>query len=408
MAALEYDVDNRLKRWTGAAGDEFYGYLADNKRVWKKTPGGVETYYLYGLGGQKLMTCSVVASPFALNCAMTHVYFGGKVIRADGEAVVQDRLGSVVARGGMKRDYFPYGDEIGGATAGNVDKFGTYMRDQTTGLDYADQRYYAGNMSGRFLTADPYEASGGAAEPSSWNRYPYVGGDPVNSNDPQGLKCVQVSSGGRVQWADDGAGGGCDKAGVNGDGSMTSHKINVAADINAIIMSNSRAYLGGGQTWAGMASLEAQPPDMVEVAYLDPIPYLDLDRELREREECYRNAAEKNEEQRRGLHEWVEEEFRDLKSAGGSATKWALWGAKQGFKGELSAMVGYAVRGAAGALLGGFVGGTLALGGGIIAGPVLDPILRVVANAAVDNVLDLSLTIANSHCGGAPLMPTVP
>jgi hypothetical protein len=90
-AALAYDVDNRLTRWTGAAGDEFYGYLADNKRVWKKAPSGVETYYLYGLGGQKLMTCSVVESPFALNCAMTHVYFGGKVIRADGEAVVQDR-----------------------------------------------------------------------------------------------------------------------------------------------------------------------------------------------------------------------------------------------------------------------------------------------------------------------------
>jgi RHS repeat-associated protein len=199
-AALAYDVDNRLTRWTGAAGDEFYGYLADNKRVWKKAPGGVETYYLYGLGGQKLMTCSVVESPFALNCAMTHVYFGGKVIRADGEAVVQDRLGSVVARGGMKRDYFPYGDEIGGATAGNVDKFGTYMRDQTTGLDYADQRYYAGNMSGRFLTADPYEASGGAAEPSSWNRYPYVGGDPVNANDPEGLFAIGVVGGGRVVY----------------------------------------------------------------------------------------------------------------------------------------------------------------------------------------------------------------
>jgi RHS repeat-associated protein len=53
--------------------------------------------------------------------------------------------------------------------------------------NYADQRYYAGNMSGRFLTADPYEASGGAAEPGSWNRYSYVLGDPIGYHDKSGL-----------------------------------------------------------------------------------------------------------------------------------------------------------------------------------------------------------------------------
>jgi hypothetical protein len=34
---------------------------------------------------------------------------------------------------------------------------------------------------------DPYVASGGAANPSSWNRYAYVGGDPINFFDPRGL-----------------------------------------------------------------------------------------------------------------------------------------------------------------------------------------------------------------------------
>ena len=43
------------------AQSSLYGYL--------KTPAGVETLYLYGLGGQKLMTCSVVASPFSLTCS---------------------------------------------------------------------------------------------------------------------------------------------------------------------------------------------------------------------------------------------------------------------------------------------------------------------------------------------------
>ncbi|HLH43877.1 MAG TPA: RHS repeat-associated core domain-containing protein, partial [Bryobacteraceae bacterium] len=58
-----------------------------------------------------------------------------------------------------------------------------------TGLDYADQRYYQPGM-GRFLTADPYMANnGGSGEPSdpgSWNRFAYVGGDPVNLTDPDG------------------------------------------------------------------------------------------------------------------------------------------------------------------------------------------------------------------------------
>jgi RHS repeat-associated protein len=209
-AEMSYDVDNRLRTWRGPASqiEEEYGYLADNKRVWKKTPAGAETYYLYGVGGQRLMTCSIVASPFSLICSMTHVYFGGKLIRADGDPVVHDRLGSVVARGNAygsgvvtKRDHFPYGDEIGGATSGNVDKFGTYTRDATTGLDYADQRYYAGTLGGRFLTADPYEASGGTSEPGSWNRYPYVGGDPVNANDPGGLAVCWVN-----QWYREGSG----------------------------------------------------------------------------------------------------------------------------------------------------------------------------------------------------------
>jgi hypothetical protein len=38
------------------------------------------------------------------------------------------------------------------------------------------------------MSADPYVASGGAADPGSWNRYSYVSGDPVNFNYPEGLQ----------------------------------------------------------------------------------------------------------------------------------------------------------------------------------------------------------------------------
>jgi hypothetical protein len=37
------------------------------------------------------------------------------------------------------------------------------------------------------MTPDPYRASGGPADPESWNRYTYVEGDPVNYGDSSGL-----------------------------------------------------------------------------------------------------------------------------------------------------------------------------------------------------------------------------
>jgi len=55
-----------------------------------------------------------------------------------------------------------------------------------TGLDYADQRYYASTY-GRFNTPDPSRRSAKAGNPLSWNRYAYTLGDPVNGNDPKGL-----------------------------------------------------------------------------------------------------------------------------------------------------------------------------------------------------------------------------
>ena len=194
VSGMTYDVENRLLTANGNGSLEEFAYLGDNKRVWKKaTQGGtpVEQYYLYGVGGQRIATYSAVYSggTLTLTYASKDVYFGGRVIWQNGKAVVQDRLGSVMARGngvgGVEtHDYFPYGEERT-ATVGDRNKFGTYHRDQT-GLDYADQRYY-NSAIGRFLSSDPYEASSGASDPGSWGRQAYVDGDPVNWNDPSGL-----------------------------------------------------------------------------------------------------------------------------------------------------------------------------------------------------------------------------
>jgi RHS repeat-associated protein len=85
--------------------------------------------------------------------------------------------------------YTAYGVERT-SSANDAEKFATYYRDAKTGLDYAINRYYWSGL-GRFLTADPYEATADGAnnpvEPQSWNRYAYVLSDPMNGFDPTGL-----------------------------------------------------------------------------------------------------------------------------------------------------------------------------------------------------------------------------
>jgi RHS repeat-associated protein len=71
--------------------------------------------------------------------------------------------------------------------------FATYTREAATGLDYANQRYYA-SVYGRFNSPDPFGGSAGIYNPGSWNRYAYSLGDPVNNYDPSGLECSPVES----------------------------------------------------------------------------------------------------------------------------------------------------------------------------------------------------------------------
>jgi len=116
------------------------------------------------------------------------VYFAGKLISAEGNAVAVDATGSVrwsSAGSGTARTYYPYGAEYT-ATANDTEKYATYTRDSLTGLDYAMNRYYSSSW-GRFVTPDPSPSSIDLRTPQSWNRYAYAVEDPVNGNDPSGL-----------------------------------------------------------------------------------------------------------------------------------------------------------------------------------------------------------------------------
>ncbi|MCW5980888.1 MAG: hypothetical protein KIT09_22595 [Bryobacteraceae bacterium] len=190
-ATLTYDQFNRLTQVTATGCyAESYGYGADGRRVWKKTQVGstvTETVYVYGVGGERIAAYTPDTSGATLEFTNEKrwVYFGGRVVKGPDGPEFRDRLGSVALRGGTAASYFPYGEERT-ATAGEKDKFATYFRDGMTGLDYAQQRYYSSTL-GRFLTADRITANNAVVLPDNWNKYTYVGGDPVNKTDPAGL-----------------------------------------------------------------------------------------------------------------------------------------------------------------------------------------------------------------------------
>ena len=193
QGSFPYDVENRM---VVALDGSSYLYDPSGKRVMKIATNNTRTLYFYGITGQKLVTytCIPDGSGNITSCGYpaTNVYFGGKLMRSNGVTVATDRLGSVRGNStGERMSYYPYGEERT-STADGREKFGTYTRDNP-GQDYADQRYYAPG-SGRFMTPDPSGLDAtDVSNPDSWNMYAYVGGDPVNYSDPEGLlRCGDI------------------------------------------------------------------------------------------------------------------------------------------------------------------------------------------------------------------------
>jgi RHS repeat-associated protein len=72
---------------------------------------------------------------------------------------------------------------------GNTDnvrqKFTGLQKDDETQQDFAGERYYS-NQHGRFTAVDPLLVSGKPGNPQTFNRYAYVGGNPLKRVDPNG------------------------------------------------------------------------------------------------------------------------------------------------------------------------------------------------------------------------------
>ncbi|MGE5648368.1 MAG: RHS repeat-associated core domain-containing protein [Acidobacteriota bacterium] len=190
---MSYDVENRLVQAVHTQnGTQKYVYNPWNQRVWSST-GSSEGVMMYGPNGERLVWLPVVVSPGGAKLVLLFVYAGvdakvrpilhfrGRKIWSGG-GVKEDRLGTWVDGGSTPYPVYPYGEQ----RSQYYVVYATYPR-ETNGLDYAMNRWYSSQVA-RFTSPDPYQASGGAADPQSWNRYSYVQNDPVNFVDPEGLR----------------------------------------------------------------------------------------------------------------------------------------------------------------------------------------------------------------------------
>jgi len=171
-----------------------YVYDGDNLRV-AKTVGDVTVYYLRDPQGNTLAEYDQDDTFFAI---AEYIYVNGrqiaKVVR-DGDGADDfrffhaDQLGSALVitddegASVWTGDYLPFGGED--SSEGEVDRyrFTQHELDNQTGFLYAKARFYDPRI-GRFISTDPVGGSVGNSQ--SWNRYAYVGNNPLAFIDPDG------------------------------------------------------------------------------------------------------------------------------------------------------------------------------------------------------------------------------
>ena len=196
-----WDAENRLVAiaYPGQSGKATaFAYDGLGRRIqWVSTPRGgrdpVTTDYLWC--GQRL--CQARNSS---NAVIRSYYAEGELTPGPPAASLYyapDQIGSVrrvfSASSAPGYDYDAYGNAL--QTTAAVTDFGYagMIANPDSGLYLTTRRPYD-PVTGRFLTRDPI---GEAGDPLG-NLYAYVGGDPVNASDPEGLATLQIGFGGSV------------------------------------------------------------------------------------------------------------------------------------------------------------------------------------------------------------------
>ncbi|MBL0240338.1 MAG: VCBS repeat-containing protein [Chloracidobacterium sp.] len=157
------------------------------------------TYYAVE-GGSVISEYSEGAGQ-VLTWVKNYIYLGGSLLatqtkNGSGETVQfnhADQLGTrIVTDPGtgtsFEQNTLPFGTSLDSESTGSTNRrFTTYDRSASTGLDYANNRYYD-SQQGRFATVDPIKmGSVKILSPQTLNLYAYVTNDPINKVDPSGL-----------------------------------------------------------------------------------------------------------------------------------------------------------------------------------------------------------------------------
>jgi RHS repeat-associated protein len=189
-----YDGENRMTQ----AGTATYTYNASRQRI-SRTYGGGTTYYINNSG-------FMLSKKLPDNSWRDFIYFGSRlIVEATSSGTFyhhQDTLSTRVLTNSSgtvieQQQPAPFGEVMTDTGYSTNFKFTSYERDGETGNDYALNRQYASNRAS-FNQADPYDGSYDAGSPQTFNRYGYVGNDPLNVVDPSGLAMELVG----VIWID--------------------------------------------------------------------------------------------------------------------------------------------------------------------------------------------------------------
>jgi RHS repeat-associated protein len=191
LRTFVFNGDNKQVQVKDASGNPIgtYYYNGEGKRV-KKSTASETTIFAYDASGKLVAEYSTAPPPPNPTVSYTATDTLGS------PRVITDKQGNVTSR----RDFLPFGEELipdanyrktafkYGYGSDNVRKrFTGYEKDQETGLDFAEARYY-NNIHGRFTAVDPLLASGKSGNPQSFNRYAYTMNQPLSMTDKTGLQ----------------------------------------------------------------------------------------------------------------------------------------------------------------------------------------------------------------------------
>ncbi len=190
--SVAYDGENRVASVTSppnmGGGAETMAYDGLGQRVLKTMPGGTNVYVYDAFGELAAEYSTTGQTPPCTTCYLSTDHLGS--IR-----LVTDASTNVVAR----HDFLPFGEEIPagmaertgqwGSTTDTEQKFTGQVRDQESGMDFFNARYFAMPL-GRFTSPDPGNAGADPSDPQSWNAYSYVRNGPMNAVDPSGMYLI--------------------------------------------------------------------------------------------------------------------------------------------------------------------------------------------------------------------------